>query len=131
LSPLKFSRKYVEKLVQNHQLKSLLPEQLPKQDPQPRFLLSCLSTVNILTTLGIYDGETPHSFRAGCAITMALADSVENVEGVMNHIGWFSQESDRKHSSRFYYCFSRSRAQYLYLHLSRYCRCSLFTASKS
>ena len=25
---------------------------------------------------------------------------------------------------------SRSRAQYLYLHLSRYCRCSLFTASK-
>ena len=28
------------------------------------------------------------------------------------------------------FLFSRSRAQYLYLHLSRYCRCSLFTASK-
>ena len=55
-----------------------------------------------LTTLGIYDGETPHSFRAGCAIIMTLTDSVENVEGVMNHIGWFSQESaeyyGRKHS---------------------------------
>jgi hypothetical protein len=55
-----------------------------------------------LTTLGIYEGETPHSFRAGCAIIMALTDSVENVEGVMNHISWFSQESaeyyGRKHS---------------------------------
>lgn len=55
-----------------------------------------------LTTLGIYDGETSHSFRAGCAITMALTDSVENVKGVMIHIGWFSQESaeyyGRKHS---------------------------------
>jgi hypothetical protein len=33
---------------------------------------------------------------------MALTDSVENVEGVMNHSGWFSQESaeyyGRKHS---------------------------------
>jgi hypothetical protein len=46
-----------------------------------------------LTTLGIYEGETPHSFRAGCTIIMALTDSVENVEGVMNHISWFSQES--------------------------------------
>ena len=33
---------------------------------------------------------------------MAFTDSVEHVEGVMNHIGWFSQESaeyyGRKHS---------------------------------
>jgi hypothetical protein len=28
------------------------------------------------------------------------------------------------------FLFSRSHPQYLYLHLSRYCRCSLFTASK-
>jgi hypothetical protein len=70
LSPLKFSRNDVEKLVQNHQL------------------ISCLSTVKtLLNKLGIYDGETPHSFRAGCAITIALTDAVENVEGVMNHIG--------------------------------------------
>ena len=79
-----------------------------------------------LTTLGIYDGETPHSFRAGCAITMALTNAVENVEGVMNHIGWFSQESDRKHSSRFYYCCFKTgkfcRVSRLYI---IYCDCNL------
>lgn len=53
-----------------------------------------------LTLLGMYDGETPHSFRAGCAITIALTDSAENVESVMNHIGWFSQESANYYSRK-------------------------------
>ncbi|XP_061174881.1 uncharacterized protein LOC133184026 [Saccostrea echinata] len=40
-----------------------------------------------LSTLGIYEGETPHSFQSGCAITMTLSGSVENVDQVMNHVG--------------------------------------------
>ena len=46
-----------------------------------------------LSTLGIYEGETPHSFRSGCAITMALSGSVDNVDQVMNHVGWFNKSS--------------------------------------
>ncbi len=32
-----------------------------------------------LTLLGMYEGETPHRFRAGCAVTLALSSSVANV----------------------------------------------------
>lgn len=46
-----------------------------------------------LSTLGIYEGETPHSFRAGCAITMALSGSAENEDQAMRHIGWFGRSS--------------------------------------
>lgn len=38
-----------------------------------------------LSTLVIYEGETPHSFRSGSAITMALSESVEMIEQVMNY----------------------------------------------
>lgn len=51
-----------------------------------------------LSTLGIYEGETPHSFRAGCAITMALSGSAENVDQVMRHIGWFGKSSAEYYS---------------------------------
>lgn len=51
-----------------------------------------------LITLGIDDGETPHSFRSGCAITMTSSVSVEKVDKVMNHVGWFGK------SSAEYYC---------------------------
>ena len=53
-----------------------------------------------LSTLGIYEGETPHSFRAGCAITMALTDCADDVLDVMHHIGWFSQESAEYYSRK-------------------------------
>ncbi|CAG2243779.1 unnamed protein product [Mytilus edulis] len=46
-----------------------------------------------LSTLGIYEGETPHSFRSGCTVTMALSDSASNVDEVMNHVGWFGKAS--------------------------------------
>lgn len=51
-----------------------------------------------LITLGIDDGETPHSFRSGCAITMTSSVSVEKVDKVMNHVEWFGK------SSAEYYC---------------------------
>lgn len=51
-----------------------------------------------LITLGIYERETPHSFRSGCAITMTLSGSVEMLDQVMNHVGWFGK------SSAEYYC---------------------------
>lgn len=43
-----------------------------------------------LLTLGIFDGETPHSMRAGCAILLAHAENVDT-KSVMNHIGWKSE----------------------------------------
>lgn len=42
-----------------------------------------------LRLLGIDNGETPHSLRAGCAVTMALAKD-SNPSDIMNHIGWSS-----------------------------------------
>lgn len=46
-----------------------------------------------LVTLGLYDGETPHSFRSGCAVTLALSGSVREHEQMMGHMGWFTRES--------------------------------------
>ena len=46
-----------------------------------------------LTSLGLFEDETPHSFRAGCTITMALSGSADNAEQAMKHIGWFSKSS--------------------------------------
>jgi hypothetical protein len=51
-----------------------------------------------LSVLGIYEGEAPHSFRSGCAITMALSGSAENANQVMRHIGWFSKSSAEYYS---------------------------------
>lgn len=39
-----------------------------------------------LRTLGIDDGETPHSLRAGCAVTLAFSD-VDSRQ-LMSHVGW-------------------------------------------
>ncbi|XP_033744121.1 uncharacterized protein LOC117330000 [Pecten maximus] len=46
-----------------------------------------------LVVLGLYEGETPHSFRSGCAVTMALSGSVDHAEQMMTHLGWFTKES--------------------------------------
>lgn len=51
-----------------------------------------------LSTLGIYEGETPHSFRSGCAVTMALSGSVESTGEMMRHIGWFNEKSAEYYS---------------------------------
>lgn len=51
-----------------------------------------------LSALGIYEGETPNSFRSGCAITMALSGSAENAVQVLRHIGWFGKSSAEYYS---------------------------------
>ncbi|CAH1789110.1 unnamed protein product [Owenia fusiformis] len=51
-----------------------------------------------LTTLGIFEGETPHSLRAGCAITLMLSGAAKSSSDIMNHIGWFSYDSVQHYS---------------------------------
>lgn len=45
-----------------------------------------------LQTLGIDEGETPHSLRAGCAITLAMMGENVQTDSVMSHIGWSSSK---------------------------------------
>jgi hypothetical protein len=56
-----------------------------------------------LSILGIDKGETPHSIRAGCAISLrshSNADQSETGnENIMSHIGWSSEDS-MKHYTR-------------------------------
>ena len=44
---------------------------------------------------GLDDGETAHSFRSGCAVTLALAGSA--LADIMGHVGW-----ERAHTARYY-----------------------------
>ena len=46
-----------------------------------------------LNTLGINNQETPHSLRAGCAITVYNLGSPASEEPLMSHVGWQSQSS--------------------------------------
>ena len=48
-----------------------------------------------LKQAGIDDGETAHSFRSGCAITLALSGS--SLADVMSHVGW-----ERSHTASYY-----------------------------
>ena len=41
-----------------------------------------------LRSAGIYDGETMHSFRSGCSITLSLVGVP--LEDVARHVGWSS-----------------------------------------
>jgi integrase len=45
-----------------------------------------------LKVLDIDEGETPHSLRRGCAITLSLSGTSSKAE-IMKHVGWFSQVS--------------------------------------
>jgi hypothetical protein len=49
--------------------------------------------IQYLTTLGIYEGETPHSMRAGCAVTLRLSGAAKSANDSMKHIGWFTKSS--------------------------------------
>ena len=62
-----------------------------------RFSATCIydKLKHYLVTLGIFNGETPHSFRSGCAITMGLANPRMSKEGIRNHVGWCSDRSER------------------------------------
>ncbi|XP_064637890.1 uncharacterized protein LOC135494071 [Lineus longissimus] len=46
-----------------------------------------------LTTLNIYEGETPHSLRSGCAITLKLSGAADSNSQTMRHVGWFKESS--------------------------------------
>ena len=48
-----------------------------------------------LDEMGSYDGETLHGFRAGCAITLALAGA--DLSEIMDHVGW-----TRRHTALYY-----------------------------
>lgn len=50
-----------------------------------------------LRTLGIDEGETPHSLRGGCAITLAV-NGCGNTRDIMDQAGWFSKDSFLRYS---------------------------------
>ena len=54
-----------------------------------------------LRVLGLDDGETPHSLRSGCAITMVLSGAAESQEEVLGHVGWLRKET-MDHYVRYY-----------------------------
>lgn len=46
-----------------------------------------------LVTLGLYDGETPHGFRAGSSVFMGMSGAVSTPQQMMDHVGWASEET--------------------------------------
>ena len=46
-----------------------------------------------LDQLGIADGETMHSFRSGCSITLSMLDA--SLEDITTHVGWRSTKTAR------------------------------------
>ena len=44
----------------------------------------------VLTSLGIYDGETPHSLRAGSTVSLVATEAT--ALEIMSHIGWSSRQ---------------------------------------
>lgn len=44
-----------------------------------------------LDVLGIYEGETPHSLKGGCAVTMHLTGAAQGIEDLQDHVGWRSR----------------------------------------
>ena len=51
-----------------------------------------------LCALGIYEGETPHSLRGGCAVTMRLTGAAKGVEDLKQHVGWRSSRMPLQYS---------------------------------
>lgn len=53
-----------------------------------------------LVTLGIDEGETQHSIRAGCAVHICFSNAAHDVHDLINHAGW-ATESSAKYYSRY------------------------------
>lgn len=51
-----------------------------------------------LRKVGIDEGETPHSFRTGCAVVLAKWGSASEVVQIMRHVGWFGEGSAKYYS---------------------------------
>ena len=50
-----------------------------------------------LKDLSVFDGETIHGIRGGCAITL-MSKGIANPEEVMQHVGWFNKSSLDRYS---------------------------------
>lgn len=48
-----------------------------------------------LRKIGQDEGETPHSFKAGCAITMTVGDVTHDAADVLRHLGWATETTAR------------------------------------
>ncbi len=51
-----------------------------------------------LQILGIYEGETPHSLRGGCAVTMMLTGAAKGVQDLRKHVGWRSHNMPERYA---------------------------------
>lgn len=50
-----------------------------------------------LKEIGIFDGETVHGLRGGCAITL-ISTGAASCAGIMDHVGWRSKSSFERYS---------------------------------
>ena len=44
-----------------------------------------------LSTIGVYNGETSHGLRGGCAVTLTASGVASSVKDLMMHMGWRTQ----------------------------------------
>uniref|UniRef100_A0A8W8L9T9 Tyr recombinase domain-containing protein n=1 Tax=Magallana gigas TaxID=29159 RepID=A0A8W8L9T9_MAGGI len=51
-----------------------------------------------LAVLGVDQGETPHSLRSGCTISLALSGLDQSSGVIMNHIGWATKSTFERYS---------------------------------
>jgi hypothetical protein len=51
-----------------------------------------------LKVLDLDQGETPHSLRSGCTISLALSGLDQSSEAIMNHVGWSTKSSFERYS---------------------------------
>lgn len=86
---VKFCKAAGINLCDGYLFRTTTPKGLVTNSP---FLISAVRSrlVTYLTKLGIYEGETPHSFRSGTAILLRLLGATK--EEVAHHIGWQSTQ---------------------------------------
>uniref|UniRef100_A0A8W8MKM7 Tyr recombinase domain-containing protein n=1 Tax=Magallana gigas TaxID=29159 RepID=A0A8W8MKM7_MAGGI len=51
-----------------------------------------------LAVLGVDQGETPHTLRSGCTISLALSGLDQSSGVIMNHIGWATKSTFERYS---------------------------------
>ena len=72
----------------------------PCNKNKTQILEECLSYSVVYERLKMYlkaldldEGETPHSLRRGCALTLTLSGTASDAGRIMGHVGWFSKKS--------------------------------------
>ncbi len=51
-----------------------------------------------LRLLGMFEGETPHGLRGGCAVTMLATGAAQDVVDLKAHIGWRSDSMPHRYA---------------------------------